>query len=282
MPKGGPVTIETENCGRLPSGHSEAPADGEYVALRVRDVGTGMTPAVQARAFEPFFTTKGPGAGSGLGLSQVFGTARQSGGDVTIDTTPQVGTTVSVYLPRAQQPAERLPAEDAVAAEGSSEHAVVLVVDDDDAVRDTMAEILKDLGYSVRSAPGGEAALVRLQRGEPVDLLLTDVVMPGMSGFEFARRAQALQPHLPVVFISGYADPAATECDMRRHRLVRKPFRPADLQVQIEAALAASSTPPASASAGSPTLPRMSWPLRPSSLDPTADVAISDTRATAS
>lgn len=242
MPKGGSVTIETENCHRLPSGRSEAPVEGEYVALRVRDVGTGMTPVVQARAFEPFFTTKGPRAGSGLGLSQVFGTARQSGGDVTIDTTPQVGTTVSVYLPRAAQPAERLPADDAAAAERSSDHAVVLLVDDDDAVRDTMADILTDLGYGVLSAPGGEAALALLQRGEAVDLLLTDVVMPGIGGFELARQAHALRPRLPIVFISGYADPTGTESHMRRHRLVRKPFRPADLQVQLESALAASPT----------------------------------------
>ena len=244
MPKGGSVTVETENCHRLPSGRSEAPVEGEYVALRVRDVGTGMTPVVQARAFEPFFTTKGPGAGSGLGLSQVFGTARQSGGDVTIDTTPQVGTTVSVYLPRAAQPAERLPADDAAAAERSSDHAVVLLVDDDDAVRDTMADILTDLGYGVLSAPGGEAALALLQRGEAVDLLLTDVVMPGIGGFELARQAHALRPRLPIVFISGYADPTGTESHMRRHRLVRKPFRPADLQVQLESALAASPTLP--------------------------------------
>jgi signal transduction histidine kinase/CheY-like chemotaxis protein len=244
MPKGGSVTIETENCRELPPGRSEALADGEYVALRVRDVGTGMTPAVQARAFEPFFTTKGPGAGSGLGLSQVFGTARQSGGDVTIDTTPQLGTTVSVYLPRAEQPAERLPVDDAAAAERSSGHADVLVVDDDDAVRGTMADILKDLGYGVLSAPGGEVALALLRRGESVDLLLTDVVMPGMGGLELARQAQALRPGLPIVFISGYADPAGTETDMRRRRLVRKPFRPADLRVQIEGALAASPTLP--------------------------------------
>jgi signal transduction histidine kinase len=240
MPNGGTVTIETGNCDRLPSANSEAPAEGEYVALRVRDRGTGMTPEIQAKAFEPFFTTKAPGAGSGLGLSQVFGTARQSGGEVMIDGAPNRGTTVAVYLPGAAPAAESPPAEAKVSSETSPSDAVILVVDDDDAVRNAIADILKALGYAVRPAAGGGAALALLQQGEPVDLLLTDVMMTGIGGLELAREAHALRPRLPIVFISGYADPAGTDTDIRLHRLVRKPFRSADLQLQIEAALAAS------------------------------------------
>jgi signal transduction histidine kinase len=237
MRAGGVVTIETSD--RPPPSPSEASAEAGYVALCVRDCGIGMTPEVQAKAFEPFFTTKGPGAGSGLGLSQVFGTARQSGGDVIIDTVPGSGTAVSVYLPRAALPV--LAAATAITmAEPSPSNAVILVVDDDDAVRGTIAEILQGLGYAVHSAAGGAAALALLRQGEPVDLLLTDLVMTGMSGLELARETHAVRPHLPVVFISGYAEMPGTDGDMRLHRLVRKPFRPAELKLQIEAALATS------------------------------------------
>jgi signal transduction histidine kinase/CheY-like chemotaxis protein len=238
MPGGGELTIETGNSIHPPSAQPEAQAAGEYVVLRVRDVGTGMTPEVQAKAFEPFFTTKGPGAGSGLGLSQVFGTAHQSGGDVLIDSAPNGGTTVSVILPRAGSATEMPPAEASVVPERSPSEAVILIVDDDDAVRNTIVEILKGLGYSALPASGGTAALALLQQGEPVDLLLTDVVMTGMDGLELAREAHALRPLLPIVLISGYADPAGSDRGIRLHRLVRKPFRPADLQVEIEAALA--------------------------------------------
>jgi signal transduction histidine kinase len=164
MPDGGTVTVETANRQGLPAARSDAAAEADYVVLRVRDVGVGMTAEVQAKAFELFFTTKGPGAGSGLGLSQVFGTARQSGGDVVIDSAPNRGTTVSVYLPRAVLPAERHPAEAKLAPEKSPSNAVILVVDDDDAVRGTVADILDGLGYAVRPAAGAADALALLRR----------------------------------------------------------------------------------------------------------------------
>jgi signal transduction histidine kinase/CheY-like chemotaxis protein len=238
MPNGGVLTIETDNCHRDAPARPEEPAAGDYVVIKVIDAGTGMTPEVQAKAFEPFFTTKGPGAGSGLGLSQVFGTARQSGGDVQIDSSPGKGTSVSVFLPRAPARVERPSARSAEATEPRTSHAVVLAVDDDAAVRRTTADILKGLGYSVLQAESGEAALELLNQDGMIDVLLTDVVMIGMSGPELARRARLSQPRLAIVFISGYADPAGIADDGLPHPLVRKPFRPSDLRRQIEASLA--------------------------------------------
>jgi signal transduction histidine kinase/ActR/RegA family two-component response regulator len=244
MPEGGIVTIEAENQRRSGPAGPEEPAAGDYVAVRVRDVGTGMTAEVQARAFEPFFTTKGPAGGSGLGLSQVFGTAHQSGGWVEIDSAPGRGTTVSVYLPCATAPALR-PAPRSADGGGAPEasRAAVLVVDDDDAVRATVADILSGLGYRVRQAADGETALALLDREAAIELLLTDVVMTPMSGPELARRARETRPLLPILFITGYADPTGIAGELRPHRLVRKPFRPAELRDHIEAALRTARVP---------------------------------------
>ena len=238
MPEGGTLTIETQNRRRDPPARPGEPAAGDYVVLSVSDTGTGMPPEVLARAFEPFFTTKPPGAGTGLGLSQVFGTARQSGGDVEIDSAPGRGTTVSVLLPHGAAAVEppALPAAEDRTPRASG--AVVLAVDDDDAVRDTTAAILKGLGYGVIEAASGEQALEILSRGGGIDVLLTDVVMPGLGGLELARRARALAPGLPVVYISGFVDPAGADRSPPLRRLVKKPFHPSDLREQIEAALA--------------------------------------------
>ncbi len=238
MPAGGGVTIETTNTRRGPPLHTEEPTEGDYVVVIVRDTGVGMTPEVQARAFEPFFTTKPPGAGSGLGLSQVFGTARQSGGGVQIDSTPGEGTAVSVFLPRA--PAQAAPisvgADDA--EQPRTGEAVVLVVDDDSAVLGTTAAILKDIGYSVLQADTGAAALDLLDSGGTIDLLLTDVVMTPMSGPELAQTVEGLYPRLPIIFISGYAAVAGLTGGGAGHRLIQKPFSPTELRRQIEATLA--------------------------------------------
>jgi CheY-like chemotaxis protein len=236
MQGAGTVTIETGNRHRGPPARAEEPAEGDYVVVIVRDTGSGMTAEVQAKAFEPFFTTKGPGAGSGLGLSQVFGTARQSGGDVQIESAPGQGTSVAVFLPRALVSAERAmvaPVEIELARTGSAN---VLLVDDDDAVRITTSDVLIGLGYTVQEAADGAAALELLDRGATFDVMLTDVVMPGMSGPELARRARARRPGLPIIFISGYAEPDGLG-DGSLGRLVRKPFRTAQLQTQIEEAI---------------------------------------------
>jgi signal transduction histidine kinase len=240
MPEGGVVTIATRNCRRAAPARPEEPAAGDYVVVEVGDTGVGMSPEVQAQAFEPFFTTKGPAGGSGLGLSQVFGTARQSGGDVQIDSAPGRGTLVTVYLPRAAVTAERLDLEPGERPEAGASHAAVLLVDDDDAVRGTTAAVLSGFGYTVIEAASGKAALDLLDRHPGIDLLLTDVVMRGMSGPDLARAVRASRPRLPIVFISGYADPAGFAASVPSPPpLVRKPFRPADLREQIEATLAA-------------------------------------------
>jgi signal transduction histidine kinase/ActR/RegA family two-component response regulator len=246
MPQGGIVAIETLNWrGPLPHAQPAAPAT-DCVVVAVRDTGTGMTPEVQAKAFEPFFTTKAPGSGSGLGLSQVFGTARQSGGDVHIDSTPGQGTTVSVYLPRANIVPERPPVAVAEAERAARvSHAVVLLVDDDEEVRTTTGEILGELGYTVLQAASGDAALELLRAEGMIDVLLTDLAMPGMTGAELARRVRETHPFLPIVFISGYADPEGLAGDVRLHRLVRKPYRPAELRDQLEAALREARAPAA-------------------------------------
>ena len=237
MPHGGVLSIEVANTHVGPPERRGEPAEGEYVAITVRDNGIGMTTDVLARAFEPFFTTKAPGAGSGLGLSQVYGTARQSGGGVRIDSAPGVGTSVSVYLPRAKGRVESAPVLATPIAPSASQ-AVVLVVDDDPAVRSTTVAVLHDLGYDLREAGSGQEALDILRRDANIDVLLTDVVMPGMNGAELAHLAASVRPHLSILFMSGYAEPQEITGALQRYTLVRKPFLPADLGAKIEAALA--------------------------------------------
>ncbi len=236
MPTGGVVTIGTANRHYGAPSRAEDPAEGDYVVVMLRDTGAGMTPEVQAKAFEPFFTTKGPGAGSGLGLSQVFGTARQSGGDVQIESELGKGTTVSVYLPRAKVAVERAAIAPVVASGARNGSATVLLVDDDEAVRATTADVLVGLGYAVHQAADGPSALELLNHAETVDVLLTDVVMPGMSGPELARHVLVVRPGLPIIFISGYAEPEGLAGESLG-RLVRKPFRAAELQEKIEEAI---------------------------------------------
>ncbi len=243
MPRGGMLTIETANARVGPPQREGEPAEGEYVAITVRDNGVGMTPDVLARAFEPFFTTKAPGLGAGLGLSQVYGTARQSGGGVRIDSAPGVGTSVTIYLPRADAMAEPMPPPVCLVPSTAS-HRAVLLVDDDPAVRTTIAAVLGDLGYDVREAGSGAEALDLLRRDSQIEVLLTDVAMPGMNGAELARLALDVRPILAILFMSGYADPEEITGALQRHRLVRKPFLPAELARQIEAAQAESQAVP--------------------------------------
>jgi signal transduction histidine kinase/ActR/RegA family two-component response regulator len=237
MPKGGILTLTTGNVRLPPPDIAEEPTEGDYVMVRIGDTGSGMTAEVKAKAFEPFFTTKGPGEGSGLGLSQVFGVARQSGGGVRLESKPGIGTSVSVLLPRAMNQPDETSA-DVTVFPAQPEHSTVLLVDDDEAVRLTTGMILETMGYSVVEAESGREALERLTGDDAIDLLLTDVAMPGMNGPELARQVRVLRPVMPIVFFSGYADPDAVAGNAIRQRMVRKPFRAAELVAQIEAALA--------------------------------------------
>lgn len=196
MPKGGPLTLK--------AGASD---DGRWVVITLRDTGHGMEPNIAERAIEPFFTTKAADRGTGLGLAQVFGTVKQSGGSMDIDSIPGRGTTVRLRLP-ASAPA-------ASVCDGSVSHALdgvaggsILLVDDEAEVRAIMAEALASAGYRVDEAANGELALAAL-RTRPYDLLLTDFAMPQMNGAELARRARALRPAIKILMVSGYADSEA-------------------------------------------------------------------------
>ena len=239
-PKGGHITVETASVtldDAYASKHLEV-TPGEYVMIAVSDNGTGMTPDVLARAFEPFFTTKSHGQGSGLGLSMVHGFVKQSGGHVKIYTELGHGTSVKLYLPRARDDAApALQAKDEPAAGGSER---ILVVEDDDHVRQFAANQLKDLGYKITVARDGVEALAILKAGADFDLLFTDVVMPGgLKGPELAAEARKLKPALRVLYTSGYTENAIVHhgrVDPGIH-LLNKPYRRHDLALKIRRVL---------------------------------------------
>lgn len=217
MPEGGCVTVETANVSLRPADLVNEPGvePGDYAVLTVRDSGTGMPPDVLARVFEPFFTTKPIGQGTGLGLSQLYGFARQSGGFVRIDSAVGRGTAVHLHLPRDQDAAEQpepAPAPTAIPAPpvGRAGRGTVLVVEDEELVRMLLVEVLEGDGYTVQEAADGPAALARLaaagpEAKPPVDLLVTDVGLPGLNGRQLAEAAQAHYPDLKVLFLTGYA-----------------------------------------------------------------------------
>ncbi len=236
MEVGGAVTVTTANVTLDAPTRPEEPPAGSYVMVAVSDTGTGMTPEILAKVFEPFFTTKEVGKGSGLGLSQVFGLAKQSGGGVRIDSVPGEGASVKVFLPRASD-APRKPEEtESQPAQPSTSDFKVLVVDDDSAVREVTAAILHDLGYGVVEAGSGGAALDVLDRESQIDLLLVDFAMPGMNGAEVAREVQARRPGLPIVFVTGYADTESL-AEAGGRGIVRKPFVQADLAAKLRSVL---------------------------------------------
>ena len=217
--------------------HPEEPPAGEYVAICVADTGTGMTAEVRAKAFEPFFTTKEVGKGSGLGLSQVLGFAKQSGGGVRIDSRPGEGTSVHIYLPRAQRRGRHARADGRRARDAQRvSSASILLVDDDNAVREVTAALLRELGYEVLEAGSGGAALDLLEREARLDLMLVDFAMPGMSGAEVARRVRAKRPALPILFITGFADRTAL-AGVSEAQIVGKPFAQDELAEKARLAL---------------------------------------------
>jgi PAS domain S-box-containing protein len=208
----GSLTIEVGNA-VLDADYERSHPDvvrGQYVLIAVTDDGAGMTPEVMAKVFEPFFTTKPEGRGTGLGLSMVYGFVRQSGGHIKIDSEVGQGTTIKLYLPRSLQSEEPLVDIDAMPVVGGSE--MVLVAEDDEAVRETVVALLNDLGYRVLKAKDAQSALSIIESGMPIDLLFTDVVMPGtLKSTELARKARERIPHLAVLFTSGYSANAITQ-----------------------------------------------------------------------
>ncbi|HEX2727150.1 MAG TPA: PAS domain S-box protein, partial [Beijerinckiaceae bacterium] len=243
MPAGGKLIITAENAQLDPDYarlHPEVRA-GRYVLIAVTDTGTGMSKDVLERAFEPFFTTKEVGEGSGLGLSMVYGFAKQSRGHVVIYSEPGHGTTVRIYIPRAHQDEEagevRQPEAKPNALRGRGE--TVLVVEDDTRVRRMTVARLQRLGYRVLEAPHGPAGLACLDQNPDVDLLLTDIVMPGgMSGTDLAAQARSLRPDLQVVFMSGYAEPdVVRQGQMAGSAWLKKPHTAAALAQTLRSAL---------------------------------------------
>jgi CheY-like chemotaxis protein len=238
MEIGGALTVETNHAAITePPSRPEDPVPGEYVVLTVSDTGTGIAPQVLDRVFEPFFTTKDVGKGSGLGLPQVFGFAKQSGGGVRIKTALGEGTSVSVFLPKAAHTvhSSRVPSPE-LSAKGRPAAKTVLLVDDDSAVREVIASMLDECGYTVISVGSGAAALDVLRSSAHVDALLVDYAMPGMSGTEVAKKAAELRPGLPTLFATGFADLKALG-GVGQERLIRKPFQEQELATKLSDAL---------------------------------------------
>jgi PAS domain S-box-containing protein len=209
---------------------------GDFVGISVSDTGEGMTPDVLARAFEPFFTTKPQGAGTGLGLSQTYGFATQSGGAVRIDSTPGLGTTVELLLPRAMHAAAKPAGEPAPDPAGRGE--TLLLVEDDTLLRQTVADGLRQRGYHVIEAADGNAALATLIRGVNVDFLFTDVMMPGgLNGVAVARAARGLRSDLKIMFATGYSDRRVLAEWPETLDLVQKPYTLETLATRIAARL---------------------------------------------
>lgn len=242
MPRGGTITIETRAAELGPdqlSGNADAKAGG-YVAIVVRDTGTGIPPEILSNVFEPFYTTKEVGKGTGLGLSQVYGFVRQLGGHATIDSVMGDGTAVTMYLPRGEELTIEAPAKISAAVLAPFTSATVLIVEDDESVLAVTDEILRGAGYRVVTARDGHEAFAILEGGQVIDLIFSDIVMPkGMSGVELARKAQALQPGIKVLLTSGYigqalVGDAAAEPEFE---LLRKPYRQTQLLARIGATL---------------------------------------------
>jgi CheY-like chemotaxis protein len=226
MPTGGRLTIRTENLDEAGIAMHDVAAVGEkVVALSVRDEGCGMGPEVARRAFEPFFTTRPRGQGTGLGLATAYGAVTDSGGQIALESEPGEGTTVQVFLPASGRPTE--PEGNVVPEPPAGAGESVLLVEDEDAVREVVLRILTRSGYRVRQV-GNPVEALRIFTGgvDQFDVLLTDIVMPGMSGTQLARRLREIKPELPVLFMSGYtAGPAPGGQELPTDgTLLHKPF----------------------------------------------------------
>jgi CheY-like chemotaxis protein len=241
MPNGGRLTLEAANT-YLDRTYAETDAEinpGQYVMIAVTDTGCGMTPEIMAQVFEPFFTTKPTGQGTGLGLSQVHGFLKQSGGHVRLYSEPGMGTTVKLYLPRSHE-GGAAPVAAIHRSRGSARREVtVLVVEDEAGVREFVVEALSALGFDVLSAARAGDALDLLGAHPQVQVLLSDVIMPGANGRVLATQAQRLRPDLKIIFMTGYTQNAIVHNSVLEPgvRLLTKPFTVADLAAELDSAL---------------------------------------------
>jgi len=234
MPDGGTLTLGARNA-RVTDDDRLAP--GRYVVLSVADTGLGMDAQTRQRAVEPFFSTKGIGKGTGLGLSMAHGLASQLGGRLTIDSAPGAGTTIHLWLPVGSHPGAISEDEDTVLDTTAEHRGTALVVDDEESVRMCTADALEDMGYRIVEASSAEDALRALDDGLLPAVLVTDHLMPGMTGAELARRVRARFPATAIVIVSGYTgmddvDPGLT--------ILNKPFRQHELAASVESANAAA------------------------------------------
>jgi CheY-like chemotaxis protein len=235
MAGGGTLEIAAANAtlDRAAAQKADA-APGDYVVLTVRDSGAGMPPEILARALEPFFTTKGPGHGTGLGLSMIYGFVKQSGGFVELASQVGVGTEIRLGLPRTDHAPAEAPAPSALKPTNGAGRTILLVEDDED-VRQITGTLLSGLGYRVLQAARASEALSLLEDEREVALLLTDVVMPGgMGGIELAREATQRQPRLRVLLTSGYSDAFASSSPGLAADLLQKPYRFDDLVAKLD------------------------------------------------
>lgn len=235
MPDGGRLAITGERRAVGLDGRELGLKPGSYVVLTVTDTGVGMPAHVLEKVFEPFFTTKPIGQGTGLGLSMIYGFARQSGGIVRVDSEPGRGTSIQIYLPAADGAQEDGTISLLPSAAPKGEGQTVLVVEDDDAVRLLICDVLGELSYLALEADDADGAIRILASSEPVDLMISDVGLPGMNGRQLAEVARQHRPHLPVLFVTGYAENAATKASFlgTNMAMIGKPFAVEDLAARI-------------------------------------------------
>lgn len=242
MPDGGKIMLQGKDV-TVTSAEEAGPLDispGKYVCISVTDTGTGMSQAVLNRALEPFFTTKTDGRGNGMGLPMVYGFVKQSGGQIRIDTEEGRGTCIELYLPWAEPEKPVITTEQVVTRANTSGQAHILVVEDEVALRESVCRTLKDFGHKISQAGTGGEALSILKSDRSIDMVFTDIVMPGgINGFELARQAKELYPHLKILFTSGYSQDAALkdeEPDVAAHFL-NKPYRRTELEQAVTSTL---------------------------------------------